>query len=38
MAFQGLVDAEMDTYCAKHPRVTIGAAVAFLVEEVSRMR
>jgi hypothetical protein len=28
----------MDTYCAKNPRVTIGYAAAFLVEDLSRMR
>jgi|SoiMetStandDraft_5_1073268.scaffolds.fasta_scaffold341585_1 hypothetical protein len=32
------VDAWMDTYCAKNPRVTIGYAAAFLVEDLSRMR
>ena len=32
------VDAWMDAYCAKNPRVTIGYAAAFLVEDLSRMR
>jgi hypothetical protein len=31
------VDAWMDTYCARHPRATIGHAAAVLVEELARM-
>ena len=32
------VDAWMDTYCARHPRASIGYAAAVLVDELSRMR
>jgi hypothetical protein len=32
------VDAWMDTYCAAHPRTTIGNAAATLVAELARQR
>jgi hypothetical protein len=32
------VDAWMDTYCASHPRTTIGNAASTLVAELVRMR